>query len=405
MDKHHLELSDVFRVGFADYCSKERVLPLEHYKVANAIMSCHTAAQGGHVYYCGHCGHEAITYNSCRNRHCPSCQAAARAEWVDNRVEELLPVPYFHVVFTVPSELNPFALRNKQVFYNILFKAASETLRALAEQKKYLGADIGFIAVLHTWGQNLMDHPHLHCVVPAGGLSDDRSQWKSTPYKDFLFPVKVVSQLFRGKFLDLFRKAVDNKEILFHGTLQQYEANPKAYRRLVDSLYKTEWVVYTKAPFGGPETVLKYLGRYTHRIAFSNSRITELTEETVSFKWKDYADNDRVKVMSLSHGEFIRRFLLHVLPTGFVRIRYFGFLGQAVKKERLQLCRELLGVLPLPGTIKKEDTTDTNVETRIEEIPDKKVRWQCPICKTGHLILYREILRSHQRNVELAAVA
>lgn len=404
MHNQPLELSDVFRVGFADYCSKTRVLPLEHYKVANAIMDCHTAVMGGHVYQCGHCGHEAITYNSCRNRHCPSCQAAARAVWVDNRVGELLPVPYFHVVFTVPSELNQFALRNKQIFYNILFKAASETLHALAARKKYLDAKIGFIAVLHTWGQALMDHPHLHCVVPAGGLSEDRSQWKKTPNGEFLFPVKVVSRLFRGKFLDLFKKAIDDKEMLFHGTLQQYETNPKSYRRLVDSLYKTEWVVYVKAPFAGPNAVLKYLGRYTHRIAISNSRLIELTEETVSFKWKDYADNDREKVMTLSHGEFIRRFLLHVLPTGFVRIRYFGFLGQAVKKERLRQCRELLGVQQ-PEIIEEENNTEAIDEARIEEIPDKKRQWQCPICKTGNLTPYREILRPHQRCVELAAVA
>jgi len=406
MDKHPLELSDVFRVGFADYCTQAGVLPLEHYKVANAIMSCHTAALGGHVYHCGHCGHEAISYNSCRNRHCPSCQAAARAAWVDNRVEELLPVPYFHVVFTIPSELNQFALRNKQVFYNILFKAAAETLHTLAEREKYLGALIGFIAVLHTWGQNLMDHPHLHCVVPAGGLSADRSQWKTTPNSEFLFPVKVVSKLFRGKFLDLFSRAVDGHEILFHGTLRQYETNPKTFRQLIDLLYKTEWVVYAKAPFAGPKAVLKYLGRYTHRIAISNSRITELSEQTVSFKWKNYADNDREKVMTLSHGEFIRRFLLHVLPTGFVRIRYFGFLGQAIKKERLQHCRELLGVLPPePQEEEEEGNTTTADEESIEEIPEKKLRWKCPICKTGYLTPYREIPRPHQRNVELAAVA
>jgi hypothetical protein len=226
-----------------------------------------------------------------------------------------------------------------------------------------------------------MDHPHLHCVVPAGGLSADRSQWKKTPNSEFLFPVKVVSRLFRGKFLDLFRKAIDDKEILFHGTLQQYETNPKANRQLIDSLYKTNWVVYAKAPFAGPKAVLKYLGRYTHRIAISNSRLTELTDKTVSFKWKDYADNDREKVMVLSHGEFIRRFLLHVLPTGFVRIRYFGFLGQAVKKERLQQCRQLLGVLPpepeeecIPGAI---------VESDIVEAPEKKLRWQCLFVKRG----------------------
>jgi hypothetical protein len=402
MDKQPLELADVFRVGLADYLSQSNALPLEHYKAANAIMSCHTAALGGHIFRCEDCGHEKISYNSCRNRHCPSCQAAARVEWVDNRVKELLPVPYFHVVFTIPAQLNPFALRNKRVFYGILFKAAAETLHALAAREKYLGAGIGFIAVLHTWGQNLLDHPHLHCVVPAGGLSDDMSQWKTTPYSEFLFPVKVLSKLFRGKFLDLFKRAVENKEILFHGTLQQYETDPKSFRRLIDTLYKTGWVVYAKAPFAGPEAVLKYLGRYTHRIAISNSRIEELNDETVSFKWKDYADNDRVKVMTLSHGEFIRRFLLHVLPTGFVKIRYFGFLGQAVKKEKLQQCRMLLGVTPPePET----EEIDNNEEEMVVKELWSEERHRCPLCKKGRLVPYREIPRPHQRNVELAAVA
>ena len=363
-------------------------------------MRCHTAALGGHVFRCGQCGHEAISYNSCRNRHCPSCQAAARADWVESRVHEQLPVPYFHVVFTVPSQINPFALRNKTAVYNMLFRAAAGTLHTLAAKNKYLGADIGFIAVLHTWGQNLMDHPHLHCVVPAGGLSDDLRQWKTTPSESFLFPVKVVSKLFRGKFLDLFRMAIENREIFLHGTLQQFKHDGKTLNRLLDALYKTEWVVYAKPPFAGPEAVLKYLGRYTHRIAISNSRIMELTDETVSFRWKDYADNNREKVMTLSPKEFIRRFLLHVLPTGFVRIRYFGFLGQAVKKEKLRRCRELLGVLqPQP----EEEIPAGNII--IEEIPEKGHRWYCPMCRKGYLTPYREIPRPHQRNIELAAVA
>jgi hypothetical protein len=398
MEQQPIELADVFRAGFTEYCSQTPVLPLEHWKAANAIMSCHTSALGGHVFQCGHCGHEQITYNSCRNRHCPSCQAGARIEWVEKRMEELLPVPYFHVVFTLPAELNPFALRNKASMYNILFRAASETLRALAEREKYLGAEIGFIAVLHTWGQNLMDHPHLHCVVPAGGLSDGREEWVKTPDKDFLFPVKVVSKLFRGKFLDLFRKAIGNREILFHGALRQFEDDPESFRRLVDSLYKTEWVVYLKEPFASPQAVLKYLGRYTHRIAISNRRITGLTEETVSFKWKDYADGNKEKVMTLSRVEFIRRFLMHVLPTGFVRIRYFGFMGQAVRKERLRLCRALLDV-PEPQNEEKKE------EVIIEGLPVKERSWVCPVCKTGHLALYLEIPRPHQRNVEMAAVA
>jgi hypothetical protein len=425
MYKHPLELSDVFHRSFADYCKHGPTLSMEHYKVAKAIMNCHTATLGGHVFQCEQCRHEKVAYNSCRNRHCPSCQAAARFKWVAQRIKELLPVPYFHVVFTIPSQLNPFALRNKRVVYNILYKAAAETLRALAAREKYLGANIGFIAVLHTWGQNLMDHPHLHCVVPAGGLSDDRSQWKTTPRESFLFPVKVVSRLFRGKFLALFRSAVDNGDILFHGNLQAFETDPKSFRLLVDSLYKTEWVVYAKAPlslpffkraessaphcfyntaFAGPEAVLKYLGRYTHRIAISNNRLTDLTEEAVSFKWKDYADNNRPKVMTLSHCEFLRRFLLHALPTGFVRIRYFGFLGQAVKKEKLQLCRTLLGVkAPEPDEEKAGDTRNNDDGT--DDCSANKHRWLCPLCKKGVLIPTLEIPRSPQRNVELAAVA
>jgi len=403
MDKQTITLADVFQCGFDDYCRHGPTLPHEHYKVAKAIMNCHTATLGGHVFQCGQCSHVTIAYNSCRNRHCPSCQAAARFEWVERRINELLPVPYFHVVFTIPAQLNPFALRNKRVVYNILFKAAARTLRTLAAREKYLGANIGFIAVLHTWGQALMDHPHLHCVVPAGGLSEDLQQWKTTPRESFLFPVKVVSRLFRGKFLHLFKNAVENREILFHGTLQTFETDPKSFRQLVDSLYKTDWVVYAKAPFAGPEAVLKYLGRYTHRIAISNNRLTDLTEKTVSFKWKDYNDNNRQKVMTLSHGEFLRRFLLHALPTGFVRIRYFGFLGQAVKKEKLQLCRMLLGVKASEPEEKVAVATRSNNGTNDSSVT--KHRWLCPLCRMGFLVPILEIPRCHQRNVELAAVA
>jgi hypothetical protein len=403
MNKHSIELADVLRSGFTDYISQCSSLPLEHYKIANALMNCHTAALGGHVFKCNQCEHENIAYNSCRNRHCPSCQAAARAEWVDNRVKELLPVPYFHVVFTVPSQLNPFTLRNKKVVYNILFKAASDTLHTLAERKKYLGAGIGFIAVLHTWGQNLLDHPHLHCVVPAGGLSCDHAHWKTTPKETFLFPVRVVSRLFRGKFLAMFKEAMKNGDIKFHGTLQSFEKETSSFGKLLDSLYKTEWVVYSKPPFAGPKAVLKYLGRYTHRIAISNSRIEELDNETVSFKWKDYADDNRQKVMKLSHVEFIRRFLLHVLPTGFVRIRYFGFLGQAVKKEKLQRCMELLGVLPQQQdeTSVKHNEPDGIDDTLVENIH----KWCCPICNKGQLVPYLELPRPYHRNIERAAVA
>lgn len=278
MNKPALELADIFKIVFSYFCKITGPLPKEYYAIANAIMSCRTSQLGGHIYRCEKCGHEKISYNSCRNRHCPSCQAHARAQWVQRRLNEILPVPYFHVVFTIPSQLNPFALRNKEAFYNILFKAASQSLNELALDDKGLGAELGFITILHTWGQNLLDHPHLHCIVPGGGLDDDR--WITCRNKNFLFPVKVLSKLFRGKFLVFFKKAVNSQEILFHGNLKCYGENPKHFRSFVDQLYKTNWVVYAKPPFGGPEAVVKYLGRYTHRIAIANSRLFRADSNT-----------------------------------------------------------------------------------------------------------------------------
>lgn len=400
MNEKNIELADVFRLGFSDYAVQNGPLSNHHYKVVNALLSCHTSSLGGHVYRCEQCGHEKISYNSCRNRHCPSCQATARAQWVERRMKELLPVPYFHVVFTVPAPLNPFALRNKEVFYNILFQAASETLQTLAGNPKRLGAEIGFIAILHTWGQNLLDHPHLHCVVPAGGLAEDRAQWKKIPYGNFLFPVKVMSALFRGKFLDMFKEAVDNKEILFHGVLEEYK-DPREFSALLNSLYESDWVVYAKAPFAGPKAVLKYLGRYTHRIAIANSRLVEITDTLVSFSWKDYADGNKQKVMTLTHFEFIRRFLLHIVPHGFVRIRYYGFLSQAAKKEKLSRCMELLGkkpLLPLSEDIDKRAWYLLLKELRGED-PMK-----CPLCNKGRFVPYREIPRP-KRKERLSLVA
>lgn len=395
-----IELADVFRLGFSEYAAHNGPLPGQHYKVANALMACHTSSLGGHVYRCGECGHEKISYNACRNRHCPSCQATARMQWVENRMKELLPVPYFHVVFTVPAQLNPFALRNKEAFYNILFKAASETLQDLAGNPKRLGAEIGFLAILHTWGQNLLDHPHLHCVVPAGGLSVDQDRWKNIPHGNFLFPVKVMSALFRGKFLDLFKTAVRNGEIRFHGILEEYK-NTGEFSALLDSLYESCWVVYAKPPFAGPEAVLKYLGRYTHRIAIANSRLVELTDTHVSFTWKDYTDGNSQKVMTLTHAEFIRRFLLHAVPHRFVRIRYYGFLSQAAKKEKLARCMELLGrkiLEPLDGDIDKKAW-----KLLLRELCGIDP-WKCPLCTKGRLVPHREIPRSMRKGyVSLAA--
>jgi hypothetical protein len=396
-----IEIADVFRMGFSAHNAARGPYPGHYYKTVNALLACHTAALGGHVYRCDSCGHDKISYNSCRNRHCPSCQAAVRAQWVDNRTAELLPVPYFHVVFTVPSELNAFALRNKAVFYNILFKAASHALQTLARDPRHIGAQLGFLAVLHTWGQNLLDHPHIHCVVPAGGLSPDGLRWKKAPYgKSFLLPVKPLAALFRGKFLDLFNAAVAQKSMLFHGFLEKFTA-PGAFNNLLRELYRTDWVVYAKPPFAGPKAVLKYLGRYTHRIAIANSRIISLSKTHVSFSWKDYRDKNKQKIMTLEIGEFIRRFLLHIVPTGFVRIRYFGFLAQSAKKNKLSRCRNLLGVKerkPLPAAIDKKAFADL-----VADICGYS-RWQCPLCHTGRL-RPRFIIPKPHRKGPLSAAA
>jgi hypothetical protein len=379
-------VADIFRDGFPAYVQVHGPLPGEHYKAADAIRGCRTARMGGHVYACDACGHEHITYNSCRNRHCPQCQALARAHWVQKRMEELLPVPYFHVVFTIPAELNPFALRNKRAVYAILFHAVSETLLELARNKKHLGASIGFIAVLHTWGQNLMDHPHVHCVVPGGGIKN--GAWVHGK-GGFLFPVQVMGALFRGKFMAYFKKAVADRTIGFHGALAAYQ-NQGAYQNLLDALYATDWIVYAKPPFAGPQAVLKYLGSYTHRIAISNRRIRALEEGRVSFSWRSYADGNAVKTMTLTVPEFIRRFFLHVLPTGFRRIRYYGFLGNRARKTMLPLCRQALGA-PAPETGKNEPP-QTWVELCIQLTgTDPTI---CPICKTGRLKPAREISRA-----------
>jgi hypothetical protein len=386
MNKPLFEVADILREGFIRYNDAFGPLPPDQYKVANAIIACRTSALGGHIDKCDHCNHERISYNSCRNRHCPKCQALLRAKWVESRTRELLPVPYFHVVFTLPQKLNAFALRNKEAFYSIFFQAVSETLTIFGHDEKYLGAQIGFIAILHTWGQNLMDHIHIHCVVPGGGLIGHK-KWEYLK-KDFLFPIKPMSALFKGKMLDYFTKAVGDKTIKLHGTLQQYE-NPAALKKLIDSMYQSQWIVYAKPPFAGPKAVFKYLSRYTHRVAISNNRIVSVTDDSVTFSWKDYADNNKRKNMTLPVTEFIRRFMLHVIPSGFVRIRHFGFLSNRCRKAKLHQCLYLLGVLP---------QMDARIET---EAPEKRhdagivlteTDWTlCPLCKKGHMKIIREI--------------
>lgn len=328
-------------------------------------------------------------YNSCRNRHCPKCQAAARAEWLDARAADLLPVPYFHVVFTLPEEFGPLALQNPRVVYGILFRAAWETLRVVAADPKHLGARIGMLAVLHTWGQNLMHHPHVHCVVPGGGLSPCGTRW--VPCKrsrcgkqTFFLPVRVLSRVFRGKFIAMLKKAYRRGELVFHGRLHGL-ATDKTFESLIDQSVTKEWVVYCKPPFGGPEQVLKYLARYTHRVAISNSRLLDMQDGQVEFRWKNYAHNNEWSTMSVEGCEFIRRFLLHVLPSGFVRIRHFGLLANRCRSKGLETCRQLLGVQQrseVPGDHVEPDPRDHDTEEKSGEAPEC-----CPRCKAGMMRL------------------
>jgi hypothetical protein len=309
-------------------------------KVLNAIQRCRTAALGGHLDECSRCGHRTISYNSCRNRHCPKCQANARHRWLEARRAELLPARYVHVVFTLPHELAPLALVNKKVIYQLLFRLSAETLLEFARDPRLLGAEIGFFSVLHTWNQKLEHHPHVHCVVPEGGIAPDGSRWIRPRYNFFL-PVKAMAKAFRGKFLDALKQAFAAGELRFPGQMRNLAA-PRAFGALLRQSCRHKWVVYAKRPFGGPGHVLQYLGNYTHRIALSNHRLVGLADGNVSFRWRDSAHKNQKRVMTLRVEEFLRRFFLHVLPRGFVRIRHFGFLTNRKRKQSLQLCRTLL---------------------------------------------------------------
>jgi hypothetical protein len=337
-----LEVADVFRRHGAAY----RQAHVGHigrveYKVMRAIEACRTAALGGHREQCTDCGLIRLAYNSCRDRHCPKCQGLARAEWLAERQTELLPTQYFHVVFTMPAPIAEIAFQNKAIVYGVLFKAAAETLRTIAADPKHLGAQIGLVAVLHTWGQNLHHHPHVHCVVPGGGPSLDGTRWVSCR-PGFFLPVRVLSRLYRRLFLENLQAAFDAGALGFFGDLAPL-AQPVAFARLLARTRQIEWVVYAKPPFGGPERVLAYLGRYTHRVAIANSRLVNIGDDKVAFGWKDYRHHDKAKVMTLAADEFIRRFLLHTLPEGFHRIRHYGFLANGHRVAKLDLCRRLLG--------------------------------------------------------------
>lgn len=341
-----LEVADVFRRhGEAFRAAQGDRLPRAHRRVMAAIESCRTAVLGGHVERCEDCGETRVTYNSCRNRHCPKCQGLARAQWLAERRAELLPVPYFHVVFTMPAPLADIALQNKAVVYDILFKAAAETVRTIGADPRHLGAETGMIAILHTWGQTLTHHPHVHCIVPGGGLAPD-GRWVSCR-PGFFLPVHVLSRLYRRVFLERLTAAFADGDLSFFGELAEL-ADPAAFQRYLAPLRRLAWVVYAKRPFGGADQVLDYLGRYTHRVAIANSRLVACDDTNVAFRWKDYRAGNKNKVMSLDPGEFIRRFLLHVLPAGFRRIRHVGFLANACRTTKLARIRTALA-LPEPA--------------------------------------------------------
>ena len=373
--KQRVELADIFRAHSHEFGK----LPIEHYKIITDIVNCRTSVLGGHKYQCDNCGYEDISYNSCRNRHCPKCQTITKLQWIEARKEDLLHIPYFHMVFTISNLFNPIALRNKKIVYDLIFSAASESLKEIAQKR--LGIKIGIVAILHTWGQNLMDHPHIHCLVPGGGLSLDESKFlKSKEY--YFLPVKWISKVFKEKFIQGLEKAVKKGKLDFMGEIE-YLKDKGELDTLIAKAKSLDWMVYSKKPFAGPEEVLEYIGRYTHRVAISNNRILKLENGMVDFQWKDYKDNSKVKVMRLTAHEFIRRFLLHSLPSEFRRIRYFGFLSSAHCKKKIALCKKLLG----------EKTKDK------ESCPEKE-SWQelllritgidvnlCPKCKIGHMVL------------------
>jgi len=348
--------------------------------VMSAIERCRTAALGGHLEQCDACAHQRIAFNSCRNRHCPKCQSLVRAQWLQDRQADLIPVDYFHVVFTLPGEIAAIAYQNKAVLYESLFHAAAETLRTISADPKHLGAQVGFIAILHTWGQNLQHHPHLHCVVPGGGLSADGERWISCR-PGFFLPVRVLSRLFRRLFLAQLQRAFEAGRLRFFNALEPLQA-PGAFARYLAPVRQAEWVVYAKPPFGGPRSVLEYLGRYTHRVAISNHRLIDFVDGKVSFRWKDYRHDSRQKVMRLDAQEFIRRFLLHVLPNGFQRIRHYGLLANRHRVLKLTRCRQLLDQ-PAPA-VKLPDAS-LDYRDRYERLTGKSLR-DCPKCAHGRMV-------------------
>src|SRR5689334_15130578 len=376
MNAPPFEVADIVRAAGRNFIEKNRSrLTWQHVRVLRAIERCRTAALGGHLDQCSRCGQQAISYNSCRNRHCGKCQTNARDRWLTDREKELLNVPYVHVVFTLPHRLSQLALANKRTLYDLLFRASAATLLEIAADPKHLGADIGFMSVLHTWGQNVLHHPHAHCVIPAGGLSLDHQRWIRPRYAFFL-PVKVLSRVFRGKFTAGLKRAFRKRQLIFPGSLQSLAQQP-AFRSFLRSLFRQDWVVYAKPPYGGPQHVLHYLARYTHRVAISNHRLVSFTDGQVTFRWRDSAHHNEPSLLTLSLDEFLCRFLLHILPQGFVRIRHFGFLANRKRAKTLPLCFHVLGATSPPST-RSEPANPSSGDT-----------WLCPKCGGPMIVVER----------------
>jgi hypothetical protein len=393
MDRPKLEVADVFRrYGEAYRQEHSASMSMAQRRVMTAIEVCRTALLGGHVEQCDHCGHQRNAYNSCSDRHCPKCQSLARAYWIQDRKAELLCTEYFHVVFTVPDHIATIAYQNKRELYGIVFRAAAETLRTIAADPKHLGAQIGFFAVLHTWGSNLLHHPHLHCVVAGGGLSPEGTAWIACR-TGFFLSVRVLSRLFRRLFLEYLVKAFDAGKLEFLSSLESLR-DRHAFLAYLAPTREAEWVVYAKRPFAGPEQVLDYVGRYTHRVAISNNRLLDLAESKVTFNYKDYRHDAQQRTMTLQAEEFIRRFLLHVLPEGFQRIRYYGFLANRYREQKLARCRELLG---MPAAQPPAAEVSKDYSERYEELTGSSL-WKCPVCHQGRMLVIEILPRGPHRH-------
>ena len=375
-EARRVELADIVRAHGPAYRQAHRLTRGQH-RALRAIAACRTAALGGHTEACDRCGAIRIAYNSCRNRHCPKCQTLAKERWLAARRADLLPVEYFHVVFTLPHALNPLAQGNPRVIDNLLFQAATATLATFGDDPRHLGGELGVIAILHTWGQTLVQHLHLHCVVPGGALARDGARWLPAK-RGFLFPVRALARVFRGKYLAGLRRAFDRGALRFAGSLAGL-ADPQGFAAFLATLRAHDWVVYAKPPFGGPAQVLEYLGRYTHRVAISNDRLVSLAEGLVRFRWRDSAHGNRLKTMTLAAADFLSRFLLHVLPGGFVRIRHCGLLANRGRAAKLARCRALLAAVPPEAPAAPEPVAALLLRVTGVDIT------RCPVCRAGRL--------------------